>query len=134
MAFYYIGAYPDGKSDITAYGGYVFSDGVSVDLPEPMASKARGNRFFVEVFRVTSVGESDVAPVPEPVVVSVEPVTSVLGPVPPLNAADYSKIDLVDMAARCGVAIDGRWAKERIAQAIIDAANAIATNQPNGEQ
>lgn len=113
MAFYYIGAYPEGKSDITAYGGYVFSDGVSVDLPEPMASKARGNRFFVEAFRVTSVGESDVAPVPEPVAVSIE------GP------TEFSKAELIDMADKAGVRIDRRWAADKIAAAIMAAAQEI---------
>lgn len=101
--FFYIGEYPDGKSDILAYDSFLFSPGVSVELPEPFASKARGNRFFVEV--------------------------DVSEPPPAVNPLEFSKPELIDMADKAGVRIDRRWSAERIAKAIMDAANQLPEGQ-----
>ncbi len=88
--FRYIGEYPAGKTSIEAYGKHLFSPGVEVELPLPLAIKARGNRFFEEV----------------------------LPPVEP-KTAQPSKEELLAIAKQHNIEVDGRWSYERISEAVI---------------
>ncbi len=112
--FFYIGEYPEGKSDMVAFGGFVFSPGVSVELPEPFATKARGNRFFVP-----DTADEPIADVVAEVKPEAQPSASVI------HLHGFSKPELIGMAEGSGVKIDRRWSSERIRDAIIEAANQL---------
>lgn len=98
MFFGYKGEYPAGKSELACYGRYVFSPGAVVELPEPFASKARGNPFFFEV-AIPVVPPELPPPLAEP-------------------EAGPTREELIAVAEAHGVEIDKRWGRLRIAEAL----------------
>jgi hypothetical protein len=108
MKFRYIGVYPAGQQEITAYG-CKFTPFTEVEVPEQWLEKFTGNRFFELVV------DYELVPVePEP---EEEPRNRLL------DAMPSDKDDLIALAGERGVKIDKRWNADKIAAAIVDAEN-----------
>lgn len=109
MKFIYLGAYS--SKNVATCWGHEFKPNEPTHLPEPWASKARTNRFFLEVEENPEF-EDDIAPTE-----------------PDEDGWDYdpfkgmSREDLIAMADEKGVKIDKRWNFDKIAAALRDEVN-----------
>ncbi len=95
MKFRYIGEYPAGQTTLVCFGSFEFSQGVAVELPEPFAAKARGNRFF------EACDEGILVAAPEVV-----------------TDEALSKPVLIAQAEQLGIKIDKRLSADKIADKI----------------
>lgn len=112
--FRYVGEYPVGTTSLTCYGRYVFTPGAEIELPEPFASKARGNHFFEEV------NGSE----PERIGSAV-----VTGDLVVALPDGITKAELIEIADKYEIQIDKRWSFNKIAETIIQHSKKMATSR-----
>lgn len=103
MLFRYIGDYPPGQTALVCFGKYSFTYGAAIDLPEPFATKARGNPFFQVADPVAVPAAADAPPAESK----------------PEAQLPQTKAELIAIAEANNIDIDKRWGFDRIAQTII---------------